>query len=162
MSVTCNPQFLMGVAETLETNVDAAVVKRLIHSGFDLTNLTLNATSTPPVTKTSFLAHALTAGAKTLDFTALPGSNGITHDCTGLKMQLLLIHNPTGNATLTVAPGSSNPYPPWGTAKDLDIPAGSYFPFIWIDTLPDCSATVKTLDFSGSGTQTFNLGVVFG
>lgn len=162
MSVTANPQFALGIRETLETGVDAATVKTVVHSGFDLNNTSLNATSTPPVSKQSSITHALSAGAKTIDFTALAGTNGATLDCTGLKLQGILVSNPAGNATINIAPGSSNPYPIFGAANDIDVPAGSKFAFYFADTLADVSSTVKTLDITGTGTEEFDLQLLFG
>lgn len=165
MAVSLNPQFLLSVVETLTGNVDAAESPQVTHSGFNLTGVRLNASSTPPATKVSAVTHALTAGAKTIDLTVLPGTEG-NQDCTGLKLQLLLLENPAGNAAITIGKGASNGYALFGTTNTVTVAAAAtqagYLAFFFPEGLPDVAAGAKTIDVSGTGTQEFNLILVLG
>lgn len=162
MAVTISPRIDFTAVETLSSGVDAATDPVVSHNGFNLRNVSLNASSTPPVTKTVYREFALSGGSLTIDFTSITGTNGITHDMTGLKLQTVIIKNPAGNASMNIAPGSSNPYAPWGTGNDITIPAGSTFGFYFADTLADVAAGAKTLDITGTGTEEISIGFVFG
>lgn len=150
------------VSETLETNVPAlASGDALVHSAFDASG-TLNATSMPPVTKSAAFNAVLVAGAKTIDLTALTGTNGAAIDGTGLKVQLFKIKNPLGNAAVTVKFGAANPYNLLGASWTMILQPGDEFLFKSTDTTPDVAAGAKNIDLAGTGTQSFQVIVVMG
>ena len=161
---TINPTMNFTANEVL--SLDAATDAPISQDGFNLANVRLSSTSTPAVTKSSYKEYALIAGALTIDLTALTDAVGAALDGTGLKVQTVIIVNPAGNAAINIAPGASNPYPLLGTGNDITIPAhatqltviGMYLP----DGTPDVSGSVKTLDITGTGTQTFKLGITLG
>jgi hypothetical protein len=162
MSLKFTPSFLFSVQETLESGVDAAPAPTISHTGFNVSGIHLTGTTTPAAAKFSARTHALSAGSLTLDLTALPGTADAVVNANGLKLQALLVANREGNATLNIAGGDANPYPLFGAGNDVDVPAGGRLAFYFPEGLPDVSGTAKTVKFTGSGTQSFDLLVVFG
>lgn len=164
MSVTITPSINLTAVET--RSFDAASNSTIIHSGFNVAGPKLSATTTPPVSVVSYQTYALVAGAKTIDLRALLDSVDAAIDCNGLKVQTVIIVNPNGNSALNVAPGASNPYPLLGAGNDFTLPAATagdvVAAFVLPEGTPDVSGTVKTIDFTGTGTQTFKVGLVLG
>jgi hypothetical protein len=163
MSARCSYSSIVTAKETLETNVDAASNPVVTHNGFN-TEETLHATSTPPVTKVFYDTIALVAGAKTIDLTALAGTNGIAVDGTGLKVQQIKFRNRTSNAAMTFTEGASNGYrlgacTGWlmGVGAGVDEVGG-----LFRDTGPDIDGTHKTIDVAGTGTQSFDVAIWMG
>lgn len=164
MSVTITPNIALTAIRTFST--DAAVDTTIPLSGFNVQGPKLTGTSTPPVSVESYQEYDLVAGAKTIDLTALVDSLGVTRDCTGLKLQTLIFINPTGNASMNIAPGGSNPYPIFGASNDITVPGNaagdSIVALVFPEGCPDVAAGVKTIDIAGTGTESFKLGVVLG
>jgi len=154
----------MTAVETLAAGVDAIQSPTFNHSQFNQSGKTLNATSTPPVSVASYQEYALVAGALTVDFTALLGINDAVVTANTLDMVTLILINPSGNNTLTMAPGAANDYQ-WMSTHSFVLP-GSANQDNWvafsIDGLGAVGATDKTLDFTGTLVETFKLGVTFG
>ncbi len=161
MSITATLLQQLTVTETLDTGVDGVGSPVVVHNALN-TTATLNASSTVPGTKVSSDTVALVAGAKTIDLTALPGVGGGTIDATGLKLQAALIKNPAGNGTLTVTKGASNGYAIWGSTYSVQVPPGGSILAYFADQLADVAAGVKTIDFAGTGTQSFSVLFVLG
>jgi hypothetical protein len=91
---------------------------------------------------------------------------GAAISCSGLKLQDLLIVNDAANA-LTIEAGASNGYLLFGTAGKVQVPAKvGAVPGIlhmqFADGTPDVGASTKTITFTGTGTNTFDLQMVFG
>lgn len=162
MSVQTSLNLVMTSTETLSAGVDGATNPAITHDGFNLSGVNLSATSTPPVSIASYQTYALVAGAKTIDLTALEGVNDVTQDCTGLKLQGIVIENPSGNNTMTVGDGAANGYQLFGSAVDVQVPAGSTLVMYFVDTLPDVAAGAKNIDISGTLTESINIGMVLG
>lgn len=164
MATSISPQMNFTATDTY--SIDAADDATVAQNGFNLSNVRLNATSTPAVTKSCYKEYALVAGALTIDLTALTDAFGAALDGTGLKVQTVIIVNPAGNASINIAPGASNPYPLLGAANDITIPAhasvDTHISMFLPEGCPDVSGTVKTLDITGTGTQTFKLGLTLG
>lgn len=164
MSVTITPSINLSAIVT--KSFDAAASATIIQSGFNVSGPKLTSSTTPPVTKESYHDYALVAGAKTIDLRALLDLDDVAQDCIGLKVQIVIIINPNGNSALNVAPGASNPFPLLGAANDFTLPAATagdvVAAFILPEGTPDVSNTVKTIDFAGTGTETFQLGIVLG
>ena len=164
MSVSITPQIQMTAVRT--ATADAADDIQVLQSGFNLTGRQLNASSTPPVTMESYHTYALVAGAKTIDLTAILDALGVSQTAVGLKLQTLIIKNPAGNNKLTIGPGGSNPYPLFGTGLSAEIPGNaagdSYLAFVFPEGLPDVASGVKNILVSGTGTETFYLGICLG
>lgn len=160
MAVTANINLLTNVTETF--SVDALVAQSLTHAGYNLTGLTLNATSTPPVTKVSFQDYALVAGTKTIDLTALLGVNDASQDCTGLKLQLLVFINAAANADMVISGEGANGYS-LGAAHTINGGTIETRSVLYVpEALGDVGAAAKYLVITGTGTQGFKLGLLLG
>ena len=159
--------------ETLDIGVAAVSDPDAVHDGFNQNITGLSATSTPPVSEPVYFTAALTAGAYTIDLTALTGADG-TIDGTGKKVQMLLLQNPSGNGLMTFKFGAANPYllcadaawripvcPGTGTGDTEKFGEVKMF-FPNDSTNPDISGTAKTIDVIGTGTQSFRCGIWLG
>ena len=153
----------MNVTETFSAAnvVQNAILVNGINQGG-----TLNATSTPAATKQSYFTITMTAGAATLDLTAIPGLNvNETIDGTGLKVRLLQFYAPATNANpVTAAKGGSNGYgltaagTTWSIPLDPDTSAAR-----WCNTsAPTIGSGAKTIDITGTGSQTIQVSIVLG
>lgn len=149
--------------ETISANVPAAATndKTITHSGFNKPDTTLNASSTPPVTKCSYSQPALSGGAYTINLAALTGSNGVAVDLTGLKVQAVKIKN-NGANPMTFTEGASNGYALLGTTFLFTVQPGQEIMLLGNDATPDVAAGDRTIDVTGTGTQSFDLAVVAG
>lgn len=151
---------LTGV-ETLEGNTDPvnASSRRVTWSAFDNSGV-FSATTTPPVTKIAGKTAALTAGALTIDLTALTGwgANGANVDGTTLKLQFFRVKN-LGANDMTFSTGASNGY---NFGGPLTVKAGCEALLKFNDNLPDVSATVKNIDVTGTAAQTAEVTLVMG
>lgn len=127
------------------------------------TSETLNASSTPPVTKYSAFAQALTAGAATIDLTSLPDSAGNAGAVTfnGLKVQGYIFKNPsTHDVTLTA--GASNGYDLHGSGWSITIRPGEELQWRGNDGAGDVGSGAKTIDLAGTGTDTLDVELIAG
>ena len=162
MSARCTYNSIMTARETLDANVAGAANPEITHSAFN-TDLTLNATSTPPVSQVVYLELDLTAGAYTIDLTSLQGVDGVI-DGTGLKVQAIKFQNIAGNAALSFKAGASNGYNLGGNANwEVHLGAAAdESQHLYRDTNPDISGTAKTIDVAGTGTQSFKVAIWLG
>jgi|SRR6185312_9312151 len=127
---------------------------------------TLTATTTPPATLQTQFNQALTAGAATIDLTALPGLNADeVVNGNGLKVQLVKFKNPSANANkITISQGASNAYRLDGATNwTISLAPGQSAGPFYLDAASDViSSTHKTIDLAGTGTQTLQVAVVMG
>ena len=165
MAVSVTFAMDMTVRETLDTGVDGAASPVINFSSLNVGDR-LSATTTPVASKHNQDNVALVAGAKTIDLTALTGAGGGTVTLSGLKVQLFRVSN-RGTAALTVAKGASNGWSLW-TSWTVTLPAYSgtgEYPTIMLyvpEGAEDVDATHKTIDFTGTGTNTFDLSLAAG
>ena len=147
---------------TVETLADGSIGSNntVTHTGYDESNA-LNGGTTPPATVCAFFLGALAAGAKTIDLTALSGTNGATVSGTGLKVQAFRVKNLGANA-MTFTVGASNGYELAGAGWKLILASGQYAMIYGNDATPDVAAGAKTIDVSGTGTQTFECSIILG
>ena len=125
----------------------------------------LNDTSTTPeVEKGACPQIALVAGAKTIDLTAVPDLNGGTVDGTGKKPRALFFGNPSTNAgNITFAVGASNGSDGIAGSWSITLRPGEDVTIKIADTGPSAvSGTKKNIDVTGTGTEQFDFGVIFG
>lgn len=162
MSVSVAYALTATITEVLETNTSSAATtgRTLTHGEFNESG-TLNSGTTPPVTKQASFIATLSSGSLSVDLTSLTGTNGATVDGTGLRVQLLRVKNLGANA-LTVAGGASNGYDAWGGDFLITIPQNGIFQIYGNDAGSDIGSSYKTLDLSGTGTQTSEWTVVMG
>ena len=106
--------------------------------------------------------QALTAGAATIDLTALTGTNGAAVDFTGLKVQAAKFINPVGNAAMTITFGATNPYLLGGTAFKWILSAGQELLVYLNDASPDVASGAKNIDISGTLAQSLTCVLVAG
>lgn len=146
MALTANHRALCEVIETLSLGLDVASNPSITHQISGISGV-LNASSTPPGSQVFSDRRTLTAGADTLDLTALTNSIGAALDLTGLKVQLLLIKGATTNTgDIVVATGASNGYPGiTGT-----VPDGGYMLLFGNDGYADVAAADAEIDISST------------
>lgn len=116
---------------------------------------TLNAsTSGSPVTAEWSGTVTLSAGAATLDCTALPdpvtgGSN--TRNFSGLKIQVLRIKpRSTNTAAVVIGSGASNGLNVFGNSGTITLTAGADVFLRNPEGTPDVGSSAKTIDLSSS------------
>jgi hypothetical protein len=148
-----------------ETLTDTSLVASggdasVLHNAFDVAE-TYAAGTTVPATKVSAQVVALSAGAKTLDLTALTGTNGAALTAAGLKLQIWRLKN-LGAADMTFTFGASDPYLALGAGFLFILKSGQHACFFLNDLAPDVGSGSTDIDVSGTGTQTFQNLMVFG
>src|SRR5687768_8516858 len=105
MATTATIQCRIDINRTLTTGVDNVDNPTVRIAVGEVTSLT--SSTTPDVENGIGSLIALSAGAKTVDLTAISDINGATTDLTGKIVRALLFHN-LGAANMTFAKGASN------------------------------------------------------
>ena len=162
MSITVTLTDTLAVTETITgPDVSSATIPHLN----TLTHTQLTSSTTPPVTKHVAKLVALTAGAATIDLTALTawGTNGVTEDCSGLKLQILQLKATSANANpITITKGASNGYEAFGADWSLALSGGQEATLYGNDKTPDVAAGAKTIDLAGTLVQSILVVMTFG
>lgn len=142
--------------------------RTLTHGSYNRSG-TLNASSTPALeAPLSFQEITVTGGTTTLDFTALALARDVneTHDYTGKKViGGWITADPDNAGAVTIAPGSSNPYPLFGATNEKDIGPGRMDMFSFQDVGSDLAAvsgSAKTIDITGTADDIVTIGLIFG
>lgn len=171
MAVSFSYKFQHSVIETLETGVEGASDADIEHTGFNVFG-TLDATTGVPVTKAVVTKQTLSGGALTIDLTAVTGTNGVTVDFSGLKIQHIFMVNGTaisagvitggGQAVQSVGEGAANGYAIFGAGNAVDVKAGQSIEMHFADSADDVAGADKNIDFTGAGSETFFLVLVGG
>lgn len=125
--------------------------------------------TTVPVSKYSGVEYTLAGsatGEATIDLTALAGSQGDI-DGTGLRVQGLRIQIPSTNAGgVTIGPGDTDAYEPFGTGNSLELPIGARADFWFADQLWDVMGTSgtdpKNIKLSGEVDDTVYVEILMG
>ena len=159
MSLSVQIQSKVTTTETL-TGDDLNANSTLLHNGYDV-DRTVTGDTTPNATKAAYQTFTLTDGAATVDLTSLLlNGSAVTFD--GLNPRAIHIKN-TGAASMTFAKGASNGFTGLGASFSLTLPAGAGVLVDWpSDNATAVSSTVKTIDVTGTGTDTFQLSAVAG
>jgi len=161
MAITATLTNTLSTAET----VSGLKVSTSSVTHTDSQSHTLSASTTPPATKHVAKNVALVAGAATIDLTALTawGTNGVTEDCSGLKLQILRAKATLTNANpVTISTGASNGYAAFGADWSIALSAGQEVTLYGNDATPDVAAGAKTIDLAGTLTQSIDIEMVFG
>lgn len=147
------------LVETPGTGVPAlASNQTLTQSGFN-TSLALTGTSTPNTKKGVAVTVTLGSGTATLDLRVLVGAGGGAVDFNGSKGRIFRAKAPASNgAAIVISKGASNGFTGLGASFSISIPPGGEFSWYDGGNGTAVSNTVKTLDFTGSG-STDNLSV---
>ncbi len=129
-------------------------------------NRSFTSATTPDGENGAFPLMTLTAGAATIDLTALTDVNGASITLTGKKVRGFYFENLSTSNTMTFAKGASNGSTALSGSWTFTLWAGQR---VCIDlggvataSIADISASLKTIDVSGTGTDTFNFGVIVG
>lgn len=158
MSIAATIADNVSVAETLEAGVDFGSDKAISH----VLNMshTLNSGTTPAGTHVAAFQQALTAGAATIDLTALPGAGGSTFSATGKRLRYIKVRNPSANANpISIEEGASNGY---ALGATISLAPGQWAA-IWLDGDADAvGGSDKTLDLAGTGSQALDVFLIFG
>lgn len=162
MAVTCQYTSNVTARETLSTGVSSSNGDNtIIHDAIN-TEKTLDASSTPAVTKMAWMNQALSGGTATIDLTSLTGTNGAAVTLSGLKVQVIKFKNPAGNAAITITFGASNPYLLWGAGFKVILNAEDEHAFFGNDSTPDVAGGAKDIDISGTGSEVLEFQVSAG
>lgn len=126
-------------------------------------NAELRSNTTPDAELVYKKTLALTAGALTIDLTALTNTLGETIATTGKKVRAIaIVPTSTNTGALTFTEGSSNGYELGGNTWKYALTAGQYFMVYCDADTPDVAAGAKTIDVTGTGTETFDILIIFG
>lgn len=150
--------FKCHITESLEVGVAGVQSSQVIHSNYDESG-TLTASTTPPVTKPVTFLLTLSGGAATINLAALTAVNGATYDFTGLRLQFIRIKNLGANSMAFAEGASSGIALACGT---ITVPAGGIDYKFLNDAAPDVAAADRTIDVTGTGTQTAEITLVAG
>ena len=151
MAVSAAYDLKLAVTETPSFGLDYATDRDLLHR-FVSTG-TLTGSTTVPVTKVAALAVQLSSGAATIDLTSVThGSELNAVDMSGLKVQLMKVRaRSTNSSTVIIVDGATNGYLIFGDSSgQITLSAGMEALFFFNESLADVSASVKTIDISGS------------
>ncbi len=160
MSLAVGIKLNVTTTETL-TGDDLVANTTIVHSGYDVAR-DLTASTTPDVTKASYQTVAMTAGAATIDMTALL-LNGVAVTLSGLEPRAIRVTALAANAAnVTVAKGASNGYDGMGAAFSVTLEPGQGFLFDFAAVGNAVGGSNKTLDLSGTGTDGVRLTTVAG
>lgn len=164
MSVSLTLAATLTAVETLGVNTASAsdANRKVTHDQFNQSQA-LTGASNVPVSKCAYFEQALTAGAASIDLTALTGTNGGAVNGTGLKVQAILIKNKSTNSNvMTFAVGASNGYNLAGAGWSEALLPGQWTLKFLNEAAPDVAAGAKTLDIAGTGAEVAQIGIVLG
>lgn len=112
---------------------------------------TLSATSTPVASDIWSDERTLSAGADTIDLTALAETGFAAKDFTGLKVQFVrIIADPTNTDDLVFDEGAANGYALFGSGGNILLGPGDEAIFKHNETLEDIGSTNAEIDVSSS------------
>ncbi|MGE3666636.1 MAG: hypothetical protein AB7G51_08435 [Steroidobacteraceae bacterium] len=144
-------------------SVPGAQAKEISNAAFNFTR-DYTPTGTEPVTKDSYQVYTIAGGVADIDLTALLSSQSAI-DGTGLKVQGIYVRN-LGANVMTVGPGASNDYAPFGAGKSVDLPASadhkSLLLFHAPELLADVAAGDKMIRLTGTNGDQAQVGIWLG
>ena len=162
MSVYVNYKSVLDTAETLATNATHQATP-VINAALDTTLTNQGGATSPACTKRGGTDFALTGGAGTIDLTAMTGTNGVSVDGTGLRVQFAKFLNPATNANpITVKKGVTNGYDGFGAAFLIILAPGAEALIRLNDSGSDIGSSNKTLDLVGTLVQPLSYEIIVG
>ncbi len=139
--------------------------RRITHSEFNTAKV-LTGAGDVPVTKVAGFVPALSAGAATIDLTAVKGANQADVDGSGLRVVAAKFRNKAGQAAITISKGASDGYDGFGADFSVTLTAGADVTLFAAGDAGENGAVVgaanKTLDLAGTGTDELEVILVFG
>lgn len=160
MAVSAQVTMKCKVTETLADASLASNGTDVVHDAYGLAT-TIKSDTLVPATKVAAGIQTLSAGALSMDLTALTGTNGASLTALGLKLQVWLLKN-LGAAVMTFTEGASNGYAALGASFSFTLAQNQMAQFYLADAAPDVAAGDRIIDVAGTGTQTFQNVMVFG
>lgn len=158
---------LRGIFQATEQmeGLAGAGTDRIVNEAFNRSETALTPTSTPAVSRVSYVTYTISAGIADIDLTALSASQDVI-DGTGLKVQAIIVRN-KGTAVMTLCDqAAANKYDLLGAGNDMIVPAyatlNPWLIFVAPEQLPDIAAGVKTIRISGTNTDTVDVGIALG
>ena len=153
----------VSVKDTVALGLDNVTDPRIIHALTMLLPSKLDSTTTPPATLVWSDQVALSGGAVTLDLEALVNANLPNINFVGLKVQCLVMSCPAANTqAIVIVPGASNDYDIGGASMSFAVSPGGMLIYLSDDDAPDVAGADSELDFSGTGTEVFDILMVAG
>lgn len=150
------------ITETLSNGYLDATRNRVTYTGLNA-KTNLDATTTPAVSKVSVFAQAMTAGAATIDLTALTGTDGQVVDGTGLKVRAVKLRNKSGNTSaITIQPGASDGYNLAGAAFKIAVEIGQSVTLELGTMAPTIGPTAKNIGITGTLAEVLECAIVMG
>lgn len=150
-TVSCVIDTKMQSKETMELTLDSASNPTVTHE-ISGGSKTLNATSSPAVTKTFSDQRTLSSGTDSIDLTAAPGPtvNGVAApvDFTGLKIQAFKFKAAATNSAVLVIEGhATTGYDLFSSLSDgkVQLAAGEEIMMVLNEGNPDVSASLKDI-----------------
>lgn len=166
MSVTATIGLTMQVVETVGVDAAGAVdatKNSVTFSKLGVASTSLGAATTPTANIHAVGQQALTAGAASIDLTALTGLNGVAVSLNAKTLRAVLFQNPAANANaITIAKGAANGYTGFGATYSETLQPGQTKLVYLAAAGTAVSGTVKTLDITGTGAQVLNYEIVAG
>jgi hypothetical protein len=151
----------LTVVETL-TKTSLLSDKTVTHDALNTTKL-MRATDTIDAEFVHSSRVAMTAGAATIDLTALTDVEGATIVTATKRLRAIKIKPVSTNANaVTIEVGASNGYVGFGADFSIALLANSEVMIYTANDAGAISATNKTLDITGTATQAIDIICVFG
>lgn len=156
MATQATAEVKLQFLETTTAN-ELLVNNNLLHKFEELVKLT--SSTTPAITKVYAQQLALTAGAATVNLTALTDGLGAAMTMVGLKVQFVAFANkPVSGAantdTLNVKIGGTDGYAIFGdAASEITLAIGGWCVFYNPEGCPDVATDVDQIDVSSSDTD---------
>lgn len=152
----------LTIKKDLESKVDGITSPSLTYDKRNIAT-TLKTDTSPAASKGTKQLIALSSGAKTIDLTALDDAGGGTITLTSLKARIVQIENPSTNANnMTFAAGASNGYNIFGASGQVTLAPGQMVQLYFADGAGTIGSGAKTIDVTGTGSQSFYFGIVAG
>lgn len=161
MSISLAYAFKLTTTETLSDASLSSSANQVIHNAYDESG-TLTASTGVPVTAESNFLLTLSGGAATIDLRNLTGTGGGAVDGNGLKLQFMRIKN-LGANDMVFTTGASNGYAPFGPDGKMTAFANGGLVMVGNnDKAGDVGSSAKTIDVTGTGSQTAEVTIIMG
>lgn len=161
MSVSAAYVSQLTVTEQLsrqEANANSKIVYDALN-----TSVTLNGTSSPAATKQASFRTTLSAGAATVDLTAIAPQNEAAVSASGKKPQAYKFKAPASNSgAITLTAGGSNGYDLLGASWSVIVSPGQEVQGYLAGAAITVDSTHKTIGLAGTGTDVLDMQFVFG
>lgn len=163
MSISAAYTLGVTVTETLGTTEDPFIDTSDDTAKFKLLlSNTLNSGTTPDAEKVATMQVAMTAGAVTLDLTALT-HRAAAVSFSGKKARFIIFRNPATNANaITIVEGGSNGNALLGAGFSVTLEPGQAIGAYLADAAPTVGGSDKTLDITGTGSQALDVVMIAG